>query len=60
MKRLVIEIDETLHKAIRSAAFKQEKTMKQFVTDVLEREVKEKKSEQKADNAECVLKWKIT
>lgn len=41
MKRLVIEIDETLHKAIRSMAFKQEKSMKQFVTEVLKAEIKE-------------------
>lgn len=40
MKRLVIEIDETLHKAIRSMAFKQEKSMKQFVTEVLKAEMK--------------------
>ena len=40
MKRLVIEIDETLHKTIRSMAFKQEKSMKQFVTEVLKAEVK--------------------
>jgi predicted HicB family RNase H-like nuclease len=40
MKRLVIEIDETLHKAIRSTAFKQEKSMKQFVTEVLKAEIK--------------------
>ena len=40
MKRLVIEIDETLHKAIRSMAFKQEKSMKQFVTEVLKAEIK--------------------
>ncbi|MDE7431828.1 MAG: hypothetical protein K2N34_07935 [Lachnospiraceae bacterium] len=35
MKRLVIEIDEALHKAVRSAAFGQEKSMKQYVTDLL-------------------------
>lgn len=40
MKRLVIEIDETLHKAIRSMAFKQEKSMKQFVAEVLRAEIK--------------------
>lgn len=45
MKRLVIEIDETLHKAIRSMAFKQEKSMKQYVTEVLKEEIK--KNEQK-------------
>ncbi len=45
MKRLVIEIDEALHKAIRSVAFMQEKSMKQYVTDVLEEALK--KNEQK-------------
>lgn len=45
MKRLVIEIDEALHKAIRSMAFKQEKSIKQYVTEVLKAEIK--KNEQK-------------
>lgn len=45
MKRLVIEIDESLHKAIRSMAFKQEKSMKQYVTEMLKAEIK--KNEQK-------------
>lgn len=40
MKRLVVEIDDSLHKAIRSAAFRQEKTMKQYVTDALKEEIK--------------------
>lgn len=40
MKRLVVEIDDSLHKEIRSAAFSQEKTMKQYVTDVLKEEIK--------------------
>lgn len=39
MKRLVIEIDETLHKAIRSIAFRQEKSIKQFVTEILKAEL---------------------
>ncbi len=45
MKRLVVEIDDSLHKEIRSAAFRQEKTIKRYVTDVLEKEIK--KNEQK-------------
>lgn len=45
MKRLVVEIDESLHKSIKSAAFEQEKSMKQYVTDVLMRETE--KNEQK-------------
>ncbi len=44
MKRLVIEIDEALHKAVRTAAFKQEKSMKQYVTDALREEVKKEES----------------
>lgn len=45
MKRLVIEIDETLHKKIKSAAFQSEKSMKQYVTDVLKEQIE--KNEQK-------------
>lgn len=47
MKRLVIEIDEVLHKAIKSIAFKQEKSMKQYITEVLKEEIK--KNEQKSE-----------
>ncbi len=39
MKRLVIEIDDDLRKAIKAAAFRTEKTMKQYVTDVLKKEL---------------------
>lgn len=39
MKRLVIEIDEDLHKEIRSSAFKSEKSIKRYVTEILQKEI---------------------
>lgn len=41
MKRIVVEIDDSLHKEIKFSAFKQEKTIKQYVTDMLKKEVKQ-------------------
>ena len=41
MKRMVIEIDDCLHKEIKFAALKQEKTIRQYVTDVLKEEIKQ-------------------
>ncbi|MBD5521419.1 MAG: hypothetical protein HDR03_09405 [Lachnospiraceae bacterium] len=39
MKRLVVEIDDSLHKEIKFSAFKQEKTIKRYVTDVLKEKI---------------------
>lgn len=39
MKRLVIELDDALHKKIKIAAFEGEKTMKSYVLDIIEREM---------------------
>lgn len=44
MKRLIIEVDEALHKTIRSIAFKQEKSMKQYITEVIKEEIKKNDS----------------
>lgn len=41
MKKIVVEIDDSLHKKIKFAALNQEKTIKQYVTDILKKEVKE-------------------
>lgn len=51
MKRLVIELDEALHKKIKTAAFEGEKTMKSYVLDIIEREMdeKEKKDAEHSD-----------
>lgn len=39
MKRLVIEIDESLHKKIKVNAFNAEKTMKDYVLDIVKKEM---------------------
>ncbi|RKI36738.1 toxin-antitoxin system HicB family antitoxin [bacterium D16-51] len=48
MKRLVVEMDDELHKAIKMEALRQEVSAKQFVTEILKRELK-KQGEQKGD-----------
>lgn len=39
MKRMVVEIEDSLHKEIKFSALKQEKTIKQYVTDVLKEKI---------------------
>ena len=42
MKRMVVEIENSLHKEIKLSALKQEKTIKQYVTDVLKEKIMQK------------------
>lgn len=41
MKRIVVEIDDSLHRDIKISAFKQGKTIKQYVNDMLKKEIKQ-------------------
>lgn len=50
MKRLVIELDESLHKKIKTNAFNAEKTMKDYVLDIIEKEMSGKE-EQNAEHS---------
>lgn len=40
MKRLVIELDESLHKKIKTNAFNAEKTMKDYVLDIIKEKMR--------------------
>lgn len=48
MKRLVVEMDDELHKAVKMEALRQGVPAKQFVTEVLKREL-EKQGGQKGE-----------
>lgn len=39
MRRIVVELDDSMHKELKISALKQEKTIKKYVTDMLEKEI---------------------
>lgn len=41
MKRIVVEVDDSLHREVKFAALKQEKTVKQYIIDILKKEVRQ-------------------
>lgn len=43
MKRLVIEIDDSLHKSAKLEAVKEEKSLKQYVLDLIKQDLDAKK-----------------
>lgn len=43
MKRLVIEIDDSLHKEAKLEAVKEEKSLKQYVLDLIKQDLDAKK-----------------
>lgn len=45
MKRMVVEMEDSLHTAVKMQALKQGKSAKQFVTEVIERELRVKSLE---------------
>lgn len=51
MKRLVIELDDTLHRDIKVSAFNAEKTMKDYVLDIIKKEMSGKE-EQDAEHSD--------
>lgn len=45
MKRLVVELDDKLHKKVKFRAFQCEKTMKNYVIALIEKDLEEKEKE---------------
>lgn len=45
MKRLVIELEDDLHKKIKFKAFQQEVTMKDYVTELVKKDLEVKKEQ---------------
>lgn len=45
MKRLVVDMDDELHKAVRIAAIRQGKTTKNFATDIIKEYLETKKEQ---------------
>lgn len=45
VKRMVVEMEDSLHTAVKMQALKQGKSAKQFVTEVIERELRVKSLE---------------
>ncbi len=45
MKRLIVDLDEILHKKMKMKALQDDKTVKQYVTDLIAKDVKTKKEQ---------------
>ena len=45
MKRIVLETENELHRAIKLKAFREEKTIKQYLTDLIEEDLQIKKEQ---------------
>ena len=45
MKRLIVDLDEKLHKKMKMKALQDDKTVKQYVTDLITKDVKTKKEQ---------------
>lgn len=45
MKRLIIQLEEAFHKKIKMQALSVDKSIKQYVTDLLEKDLQTKKEE---------------
>ncbi len=45
MKRLIVDIDEGLHKRMKIKALQDDKTVKQYITDLIAKDVETKKEQ---------------
>lgn len=45
MKRLIVELDEELHKKMKIKALQDDKTVKQYVTDLIRKDADTKKEQ---------------
>ena len=45
MKRLIVDLDEELHKKMKIKALQDDKTVKQYKADLIEKDTKTKKEE---------------
>lgn len=45
MKRLIVDLDEELHKKMKIKALQDDKTLKQYIADLIEKDVKTKKEQ---------------
>lgn len=45
MKRIVVDLEEELHKKMKIKALQDDKTIKKYITDLIEKDVEEKKEQ---------------
>lgn len=45
MKRLIVDLDEKLHKKMKMKALRDDKTVKQYITDLIAKDVETKKEQ---------------
>lgn len=45
MKRLIVDLDEELHKKMKIKALQDDKTLKQYIANLIEKDVKTKKEQ---------------
>lgn len=46
MKRVVVELEEMLHRRVKMEALQNDKTVKQYVTELIEKDLETKEKEQ--------------
>lgn len=45
MKRLIVDLEEVLHKQMKMQALQEDKSVKQYVTDVIKKDLETKKEQ---------------
>lgn len=45
MKRIIVDLEEELHKKMKIKALQDDKTIKKYITDLIEKDVEEKKEQ---------------
>jgi len=43
MKRLIVDLEDSLHKQMKMQALREDKSVKQYITDIIKKDVKAKK-----------------
>lgn len=49
MKRLVIELEDNLHKKVKSKAFQKEISMKDYVTELIKKDLRKEEKDAETD-----------